>query len=154
MAIVFFLILRTSLHVRGPNSHLNNKPAPCFLTYETPIYLHLAVPECSGRVTMLAEVQIRASAFGTRLPFLVLLWCGSRTRTKAWVNFPRRSTFIFPFFHSSLLPHRRIEEKVCDTRQKNCVWQKEDQDGRWEKTELRKWEKKWNGESRSCVGKG
>lgn len=107
MAIVFFLILRTSLHVRGPNSHLNNKPAPCFLTYETPIYLHLAVPECSGRVTMLAEVQIRASAFGTRLLFLVLLWCGSRTRTKAWVNFPRRSTFIFPLFTATTQENRR-----------------------------------------------
>lgn len=146
MAIVFVLILRTSLHVRGPNSHLNNKPSPSVLTYETPIYPHLAVPECSGRVTTLAEVQIRASAFGRRPPFPALLRCSSRTRMKAWVNFPHSGTLIF--FHYSLLPHRWIEEKVCDTRQKNTVfgrkwiWRKRNQDGRWEKTEMRKWETK------------
>lgn len=73
MAIVFVLILRTSLHVSVPNSHLNNKPSLSVLTYDTPIYPHLSVPESSARVTMLAEVETRASAFGRRHPFPVLL---------------------------------------------------------------------------------
>lgn len=127
MAIVFVLILRTSLHASVPSSHLNNKPSLSVLTYDIPIYPHLTVPESSGRVTMLAEAEMRASAFGRRHPFPVLLWCGNRTRTKPGWIFHRAT---LSFFHYSLLPHRRIEEKVCvqmrDTRKKNYVWQKAD----------------------------
>lgn len=154
MAIVFVLILRTSLHVREPNSHANSKPLPSVLTYETPIFPHLAVPECSGRVTTLAKLQIRASVFGRRLPFRALLWCSSTTERKpGWIF----CTAALSFFHYSLPPHRRVEEKVCDTRQKKTVfgrkwiWRKRNQKGRWEKMELMKWEKKWNGkESELC----
>lgn len=73
MAVVFVLILRTSLHVSVPGSHLNNEPSLRVLTYDTPVYPHLTVPESSGRVTMLAGVEIPASAFGSRHPFSVLL---------------------------------------------------------------------------------